>query len=135
MRKAVFMALLVFVLAPGAGNAAVVVDGKEWRDLTETTSLSFSMMVSRCNFGTGACQGSLLTPTRTASLDGWTWASSTEVAQLFDAIIESTMPSSIARSARDSNPHITVSGCTGSHLCRFPLPPGFSFPVQVDWFS
>lgn len=63
------------ICTSNAGFAATVsVDGKNWRQLTETTGLSFNAIANRCPVGGGACSG---------TLDGWTWATVTEVQSMF----------------------------------------------------
>ena len=54
--------------------ATVSADGKNWRQLTETTGFSFDSVTNRCPIGGGACGG---------AFDGWTWATVTEVQSMF----------------------------------------------------
>lgn len=77
---------LIAVLALGLLGAqsanAVVVDGKDWRQLTDTTGFSWLQINSQC--GTGVCSGSI----GSVSVDGWRWADNADVASLFDALIK-----------------------------------------------
>jgi PEP-CTERM motif len=77
---------LIAVLALGLLGAqsanAVVIDGKDWRQLTDTTGFSWLQINKKC--GTGVCSGSL----GSVSVDGWYWADNTAVASLFDALIK-----------------------------------------------
>lgn len=52
----------------------VFADGKNWRQLTETTGFSFDAVSNHCPIGGGACSG---------TFDGWTWATVTEVQSMF----------------------------------------------------
>jgi hypothetical protein len=61
---------------------AVIIDGKDWRQLTETTDVTWLIANSSC--GSGRCSGSI----GDVSVDGWTWASNDDVRGLFDALIK-----------------------------------------------
>jgi hypothetical protein len=70
---------------------AVIIDGKDWRQLTETNGRFKSNEVATvCNTTTGACSGSLVS-TVLGSVDftGWTWASLHDVGTLFESLIPS----------------------------------------------
>ncbi len=56
--------------------------GKDWRQLTESTGFSWLMVNEAC--GSGLCSGSLFD----TLLDGWTWADNSDVASLFDSLIQ-----------------------------------------------
>lgn len=65
------------VLMPLSGIGAVVaVNGKEWRQVIETTSTSWNTFASQCDGATGLCGG---------DYSGWTWASRDDVGELFSA--------------------------------------------------
>ena len=77
---------LLTVLALGLLGAqsahAVIVDGKDWRQLTETTGFSWLNVNAAC--GSGLCSGSI----GGTLLDGWQWADNSDVASLFDSLIQ-----------------------------------------------
>jgi hypothetical protein len=75
-----WLAAGVLGLTQNAG--AVVIDGKEWRQLTETTGYSWNIVNALC--GSGACTGSL----GSVSLEGWYWAEISDVQALFEEIIQ-----------------------------------------------
>lgn len=58
---------------------AVLIDGTDWRQLTETTGYSWNEIATVCPFGGGACLGSL----GLTDFSGWTWATVSEVGDLF----------------------------------------------------
>src|SRR5262245_39971601 len=61
--------------------AAPTVDGREWRELYETTGLSWSQVASVCpTDGQTACSGSV----GGRNLAGWTWATADQVRDLMD---------------------------------------------------
>jgi hypothetical protein len=76
------VAALVLGLLGAQSAGAVVIDGKEWRQLTETTDFSWLIVNSSC--GSGVCSGSI----GDVSVDGWHWADNSEVQALFDALIQ-----------------------------------------------
>jgi hypothetical protein len=53
--------------------------GKEWRQLTETTNLSWNQVAQVCKRDGSACSGAV----GGRDLTGWVWASQSDVAQLF----------------------------------------------------
>jgi hypothetical protein len=75
-------ALLALGLLASQTASAVVIDGKDWRQLTDTTNISWLIADSSC--GTGTCSGSI----GDVSVDGWTWATNDDVRGLFDALIK-----------------------------------------------
>ncbi len=81
MRFRLLTVLALGLLAAQSANA-VVIDGKDWRQLTETTG--FSWLVANTACGTGICSGSI----GDTSLDGWYWADNADVAGLFDSLIQ-----------------------------------------------
>ncbi|HVY83152.1 MAG TPA: PEP-CTERM sorting domain-containing protein [Steroidobacteraceae bacterium] len=76
------IAMLVLSLAGAQSANAVVIDGKDWRQLTDTTGFSWLQIASQC--GTGVCSGSI----GSVDVDGWYWAENADVLGLFDAIIQ-----------------------------------------------
>ena len=75
-----FLAGLVSVGAP-TSTAAPTVDGREWRELYETTGLSRSEVASVCpTDGATPCAGTV----RGRNLTGWTWATAGQVRDLLD---------------------------------------------------
>ena len=77
---AVFVGGLVSVGAPPS-TAAPTVDGREWRELFETTGLSWSEVASVCpTDGATACSGTV----GGRNLTGWTWATAGQVRDLMD---------------------------------------------------
>ncbi len=77
-----FLATLALGLLAARSANAVIIDGKDWRQLTETTGFSWLMVNEAC--GSGLCSGSL----GDTLLDGWTWADNSDVASLFDSLIQ-----------------------------------------------
>ena len=62
-------------------RAAPTVDGREWRELFETTGLSWSQVASVCpTDGATACSGTV----GGRNLTGWTWATAGQVRDLLD---------------------------------------------------
>lgn len=76
------IALAALGLLTAQAANAVVIDGKDWRQVTETTGFSWLVASSAC--GTGVCSGSI----GDTSVDGWTWADTTDVLGLFEALIQ-----------------------------------------------
>ena len=77
---AAFTGCLVAIGAPPS-TAAPTVDGREWRELFETTGLSWSQVASVCpTDGATACSGTV----GGRNLTGWTWATSGQVRDLLD---------------------------------------------------
>ena len=75
-----FVGGLTAVGAP-TSTAAPTVDGREWRELFETTGLSWSEVASVCpTDGATACSGTV----RGRNLTGWTWATAGQVRDLLD---------------------------------------------------
>ncbi len=74
--------LLVLALLGTQTAHAVIIDGKDWRQLTETTDVSWLIANSSC--GSGLCSGSI----GEVSVDGWFWASNDDVRGLFDSLIQ-----------------------------------------------
>jgi hypothetical protein len=81
MRFRLFALLSLGLLGAQSANA-VVIDGKDWRQLTETTGFSWLIVNSAC--GAGVCSGSI----GDVSVDGWHWATNGDVQGLFEALIK-----------------------------------------------
>lgn len=62
------------------------INGLEWRQVTETSTISWNEVSTVCNQSTGVCNGSI----ETVDFTGWTWASVDEVTDLFNAILPGT---------------------------------------------
>ena len=68
-------------LSPPSSTAAPTVDGREWRELFETTGLSWSQVATVCpTDGVTACSGTV----GGRNLTGWTWATAGQVRDLLD---------------------------------------------------
>tara|TARA_B110000971_G_scaffold166453_1_gene170564 strand:+ start:92 stop:823 length:732 start_codon:yes stop_codon:yes gene_type:complete len=70
---------------------AVIIDGKDWRQLTETNGrFKYNDVATVCNTTTGACSGSLMSTTLgSVDFTGWTWADLNDVGTLFESLIPS----------------------------------------------
>jgi hypothetical protein len=77
-----FLTVLALGLLGAQSANAVIIDGKDWRQLTDTTGFSWLNVNSAC--GTGLCTGSI----GSTSVDGWYWADNSDVAGLFDSLIQ-----------------------------------------------
>jgi PEP-CTERM motif-containing protein len=77
-----FLTVLALGLLGAQSANAVIIDGKDWRQLTETTGFSWLNVNEAC--GGGTCSGSI----GTTSVDGWYWADNTDVQGLFDSLIQ-----------------------------------------------
>ncbi len=81
VRLVLVAAIVVTASSAGAQMAAAAptVDGKEWRELHETTGLSWSQVASVCpTDGVSPCSGSV----GGRNLTGWTWATADQVKDL-----------------------------------------------------
>jgi hypothetical protein len=68
MKIRIILAASILLLS-GQVNAAVI-DGTDWRQLTETNGFSWNEIATVCPSGGGACSGSL----GLTNFDGWIWA-------------------------------------------------------------
>ncbi len=61
---------------------AVILDNREWRQVADTTNITWNQMATACDIVTGACSGSV------AGVDvtGWIWADDTAMASLFEVV-------------------------------------------------
>lgn len=75
--------LAVGLLAGPMAAHAVVIGDKDWRQLTETVGFSASEVQSVC--GSGFCSGGT---GPLAVLNGWYWASSTQVLELLEELVQ-----------------------------------------------
>ena len=83
VRLALGTALVGALVSVGAptSNAAPTVGGREWRELFETTGLSWSEVASVCpTDGATVCSGTV----RGRNLTGWTWATADQTRDLLD---------------------------------------------------
>lgn len=81
-RRAISTAALAIAAALPAGAIAGHVDlatGLEWRQVAETTQLSWNAVSTVCSLTTGACSGSA----NGIDLSGWAWASRQDLVSLF----------------------------------------------------
>ena len=78
MKRIKWITLLVLLIACNLVQA-VPINGKDWRQLTETTGFSWNEIATVCNTGGGTCNGSL----GAVDFTGWNWASVNEVSNLF----------------------------------------------------
>jgi len=81
--------MLVSILSMSQFANAVVIDGKDWRQLTETNGrFKYNDVATVCNTTTGACNGNLVSSTLgSVDFSGWTWASQNDVGTLFEYLI------------------------------------------------
>lgn len=86
--RRVFLFLMVwFITSTAKAGLISSTTGFEWRDLSDTTSISAQEMDNACNDITFACSGSVLTENgASVSVDGWNWASLEQVESLFGEI-------------------------------------------------
>ncbi|MCC5888410.1 MAG: PEP-CTERM sorting domain-containing protein [Gammaproteobacteria bacterium] len=86
MNIRVFGIGLLVAIATSAAHATpmntVTVGGKEWAQPVDFTSLSWSTISGVCSADDGACSGSL----NDVDLTGWSWASTDDLADLFNII-------------------------------------------------
>ncbi len=80
--KKIFLCFVL--LASSLPSHAVIIDDKDWRQLVDTAGHSFTYdqltSTNTCNTVTGACNGIL----NGVDFTGWTWATNTDVSELFD---------------------------------------------------
>ena len=73
----IFIAWLLFIFS--SVSQAVVIEGREWRQLTDTLNYSWNQVSSVCSPSSGACNGTI----GSVHFSSWTWASIFDVADLF----------------------------------------------------
>jgi hypothetical protein len=83
-KMARWLAGTLMLLWGQAGMAGVVVGGSEWRQLTDTVSISYGDLVDSgtCSASSGLCNGSF----NAVDFSGWTWATVEEVGLLFETL-------------------------------------------------
>ncbi len=115
MRKTIHGCLVgTLLLGPlPACAASVVVDGRAWRQLTDTMNLSWNQVATVCNPTTGVCSGSL----GAVDFSGWTWADNATIRDLFDKLIKPLsqqfpLPTSSYTAANDPDIDAAISNST-----------------------
>ncbi len=73
---------LAFLAATSAHASYIDSNGLEWRDLTDTAEIIPNSLDSACDDTTFVCSGDVLS----VSVDGWIWASITEVRSLLSEL-------------------------------------------------
>lgn len=79
MKRLTLLLLSLFMYQSASG---VVIDNRDWRQLTETTNITWNQMASVCDVVTGICNGTV------AGVDvtGWIWADDNVMASLFEVV-------------------------------------------------
>lgn len=100
------LAFLLVLAAPLVRAESVTVGGLEWRQLSETTGLSWDQVNTVC--GSGICAGGTGS---LETLNGWHWATLSDVRDLFEAIIyPSTTEFPFANSSFDEVNSTAIAG-------------------------
>lgn len=60
-------------------TSAVVIDSRNWMQVTDTTNLSYNQLSNVCSVSTGICNGSI----NGIDLNGWIWADNSAVRNMF----------------------------------------------------
>ena len=85
MRTPVSLLAVIASLLLSTSTSAVLVDGRDWRQLTETTSFSWNEIADAttgvCPAEGGECAGSL----NGVDFTAWTWATVDEIGELFQS--------------------------------------------------
>ncbi len=93
---AVLGGLLLGLLAPGQAMALTDTHGREWRQLNETTNVSWNQAAAACpQNGVTACTGTA----GGKNLDGWVWATDAQVLELlreYEPTLATTSPTSVS---------------------------------------
>ena len=74
-RILIFLSLLFYSCL----SQAVIIDGREWRQVTDTIGFSWNQISSVCSPTSGVCNGNV----GAVSFNSWTWAQIDDVAGLF----------------------------------------------------
>tara|TARA_R110000851_G_C13101304_1_gene568447 strand:- start:14601 stop:15275 length:675 start_codon:yes stop_codon:yes gene_type:complete len=74
--------ILLAVTVQSASGASAVIDGREWMQLTDTTNMSYLELSELCDVASGGCSG---------QFEGWKWATSNDVAYMFDSYMNSSV--------------------------------------------
>ncbi len=87
MRKKLFAACsgLFLLLCLWNTAYAVIADGKDWRQLTDTVNLSYNDLAQIYDTSTGQLKDSSITTVGGVDFSGWIWASLEEVASLYSS--------------------------------------------------
>lgn len=88
MRRILFALMLMIIGIPAQ---AVIINGKDWRQLTDTVGFTYNDLTGSsgpCDAATGVCTGAATNRWGDVrDFSGWTWASRSDVAGLFDYLI------------------------------------------------
>lgn len=71
--------LFILLLFSSSVSHAVIIQGNDWRQITETVGFTWSEVATVCPEGGGVCSGSL----NSVDFTGWRWANTQEVGELF----------------------------------------------------
>jgi hypothetical protein len=74
--KYLFILLLIFL---SNTSQAVIIEGREWRQVTDTVGLSWNQVSTVCSSISGVCNGNI----NSVNFDSWKWASIYDVHNLF----------------------------------------------------
>ena len=85
MKLFFYFALLLFTTTYLNHANAVQIGDKNWRQLTETTNLSFNDVSTVCSAISGDCHGSI----NGIDIEGWSWANIAEVREMFGILFSS----------------------------------------------
>ncbi len=87
MRKKLFAACsgLFLLLCLWDTAYAIMADGKDWRQLTDTVNLSYNDLAQIYDTSTGQLKDSTVTTVGGVDFSGWIWASLEEVASLYSS--------------------------------------------------
>ncbi len=80
MRKFISSFMFLASLIISSSSYAVIIDGKNWRQLTETSNQTYNNMTNYCSLVDGICSS--------GGYEGWTWASVEDVASLFAVLTQ-----------------------------------------------
>lgn len=61
---------------------AVIIDDRDWRQVTDTVGISYAQMAGVCDVTTGYCNGSV----GSVDMTGWIWADDVAIAALFEGV-------------------------------------------------
>jgi hypothetical protein len=74
--------IVTLAYASVAQATPILVGDNEWRQVTDTVGLTWDELITVCDPGTGACDGSI----DQVDFSGWTWASLDDIGSLFAAL-------------------------------------------------
>jgi hypothetical protein len=72
---------LALLLVSGAAQA-VVIDSRDWRQVSETTNITFNQMAQVCDLVSGVCNGSVTG----VDMTGWIWSDDVAIASMFEVV-------------------------------------------------